>query len=189
MQSSIVILIIFGIVTLAVVFIYNGIISRANAAQRAWANVITQERQKNKIIPHLQLMTEQYQQFESGVQQKIAALRSALGGLSSDKMDTNKLEEVESATRNLVQGMHIAVENYPELKANEMFGKLMREIAEQQENIGAAIRIFNQNVEAFNNGIEMFPNSVVNNLLNKKTKLNTFSDNEAEAGFDYKPNF
>ena len=65
----------------------------------------------------------------------------------------------------------------------------MREIAEQQENIGAAIRIFNQNVESFNNGIEIFPNSLVNSMLNKKSKLNTFNDTEAEAGFDYKPNF
>ncbi|MDP5029919.1 LemA family protein [Paraglaciecola sp.] len=189
MNSSLVFLIVFGVVILAVILIYNGIISRANAAQRAWANVITQERQKNKIIPHLQTITDQYQQFESGVQEKIAALRSALGGLSSEKMDTAKLAEVESATRNLVQGMHIAVENYPELKANELFGKLMREIAEQQENIGAAIRIFNQNVEAFNNGIEMFPHSLVNSLLNKKSTLHTFNDSEAEAGFDYKPNF
>ena len=189
MNGSIVFLTIIGIVILAIIIIYNGIVSRANAAQRAWANVITQERQKNKIIPQLQAVTEQYQQFESGVQAKITALRSALGGLNSDKMDTGKLAEVESATRNLVQGMHIAVEAYPELKANEMFGKLMREITEQQENIGAAIRIFNQNVEAFNNGIEVFPNSLVNSLLNKKVKLNTFNDSEAEAGFDYKPNF
>lgn len=189
MDSSMIFLVLVGVIILAIIIIYNGIISRANAAQRAWANVITQERQKNKIIPHLQTVTEQYQQFESGVQEKITALRSALGGLSSEKMDTNKLAEVETATRNLVQGMHIAVENYPELKANEMFGKLMREIAEQQENIGAAIRIFNQNVEAFNNGIEIFPNSMVNSLLNKKSKLNTFNDTEAEAGFDYKPNF
>jgi LemA protein len=65
----------------------------------------------------------------------------------------------------------------------------MREIAEQQENVGAAIRIFNQNVEDFNNGIEQFPNSVINNMLNKKEKLNTFRDEEAESGFEYKPNF
>jgi LemA protein len=62
----------------------------------------------------------------------------------------------------------------------------MREIAEQQENIGAAIRIFNQNVKDFNNGIEVFPNSLVNSLLNKKTRVTPFHDSEAEAGFEYK---
>ena len=67
MDSSMVFLIVFGIIILAVVLIYNGIISRANAAQRAWANVITQERQKNKIIPHLQAVTEQYQRTKIGV--------------------------------------------------------------------------------------------------------------------------
>lgn len=189
MNMNMLFLAILGIVILSIIVIYNGIISRANAAQRAWANVITQERQKNKIIPHLESLSDQYQQFESSVQQQIASLRSALGHLSSDKMNTSQLAEVETATRNLVQGMHIAVESYPELKANEILIKLMREITEQQENIGAAIRIFNQNVEAFNNGIEVFPNAFINSLLNKKHKLNTFNDAQAASGFDYKPNF
>ncbi|MFP3480741.1 LemA family protein, partial [Burkholderia sp. SIMBA_057] len=80
------------------------------------------------------------------------------------------------------------VENYPELKASETYQKLMREITDQQENIGAAIRIFNQNVEDFNNGIEVFPNSLVNSMLNHKEKIKTFSDSQAEEGFEYKPN-
>jgi LemA protein len=65
----------------------------------------------------------------------------------------------------------------------------MREMTEQQENIGAAIRIFNQNVEAFNEGIEIFPNSLVNQMLNKQQRIDVFSDKQASEGFDYKPNF
>lgn len=64
----------------------------------------------------------------------------------------------------------------------------MREVTEQQENIGAAIRIFNQNVEAFNTGIEVFPGSLINSLFAKKTRLKTFTDSEAQAGFEYSPN-
>lgn len=57
----------------------------------------------------------------------------------------------------------------------------------QQQNISAAIRIFNSNVEDFNNGIEMFPNSLVNSLFNKKHKLATFRDTQADSGFEYRP--
>lgn len=70
-----------------------------------------------------------------------------------------------------MQGLNIAVEASPDLKASEVFNNLMREIAEQQENTGAAIRIFNQNVEYFNNGIQVCPNSLVNASLNKKAGL------------------
>lgn len=65
---------------------------------------------------------------------------------------------------------------------------MMREIAEQQENVGAAITIFNRNVELFNNSIQMFPGSLVNGLLNKKPAVTPFSDTEASSAFDYKPN-
>ncbi|WP_299998540.1 LemA family protein [uncultured Cedecea sp.] len=60
-------------------------------------------------------------------------------------------------------------------------------LSEQQQNISAAIRIFNRNVEDFNNGIEVFPNSLVNGLLNKKHKLDTFNDSQADSGFEYRP--
>ncbi len=181
--------IMFGLAVLLLIFvvvIYNGIVTRLNAVERGWANVITQERQKNKMIPHLEQVTEQFKQHEMGLQSSIAELRSGLARLQPGTIDTAALQQVEGSTQKLMQGLNIAVEAYPELKASEVFNNLMREIAEQQENIGAAIRIFNQNVEDFNNGIEVFPNSLVNSLLNKKTRVIPFHDSEAEAGFEYK---
>lgn len=172
-----------------ILVIYNGIIARMNAVERAWANVITEERQKNKIIPTLEGLVDQYKLHESSVLKDVTALRSALQELSSDTVNTEHLAAAEAKTSALLKGLNVVVENYPGLKASEVFNNLMREIAEQQENVGAAIRIFNQNVEDFNNGIEQFPNSVINNMLNKKEKLNTFRDEEAESGFEYKPNF
>ena len=184
-------LVIIGIIALLLVMviaIYNGIINRENAVKRAWADVITQERQKNKILPHIEQVASRYTEFEENVQTQIAALRSALAKLHSDRPDTQRLAEVEQQTRQLMQGINIAVEAYPELKASELFNNLMREISEQQENIGAAIRLYNQNVEDFNNGITVFPNVLVNNWFMHKQPVNTFTDQEAAAGFDYRPN-
>ncbi|MDX3774860.1 LemA family protein [Chromatiaceae bacterium AAb-1] len=174
-----------AILAVIIIVIYNGIITRLNAVERAWANVITQERQKNKIIPALEQLTEQYQLYESGVMTQITELRSALQNLSADDVNTASLAQAEQKTTNLIKGLQVAVENYPELKASETFSNLMREISNQQENIGAAIRIFNQNVEDFNNGIETFPNSLVNRQFNRKQKIQTFTDSEAEQGFEY----
>lgn len=176
------------VAVVAVIVVYNGIISRMNAVERAWANVIVQERQKNKMIPHLEEVVRQHRDFEAALQSKITELRSALHGLSPDHMDVGKLADAETKTTGLLQGLRVAVEDYPDLKSSETYRQLMREISEQQDNIGAAIRIFNSNVEDFNNGIEMFPNSLVNALLNKKTRLMTFADAQAQAGFEYSPN-
>ena len=183
-----ILLIVVAVVAIIVIGIYNGIIRRANAVERAWANVITQERQKNKIIPHLESVVKDYKEFEQGTLTKVTELRGALQGLDSDRIDTKQLQQAEAKTSELLKSINVTVEAYPELKASETFQKLMREITDQQDNIGAAIRIFNQNVEDFNNGIEVFPNSLVNGMLNRKEKVATFSDSEAEQGFEYKPN-
>lgn len=176
------------VVALIVVFVYNGIVGRMNAVERAWADVMTQERQKNKIIPHLEEVVKRYQAYEESLQTKITALRTSLQRLQAGNVDTDGLADTEQKTRHLMEALNVAVENYPELKASEAYNNLMREIAEQQDNIGAAIRIFNQNVEDFNNGIEVFPNAWINQWLNKKERIKTFTDSEAESGFEYSPN-
>ncbi|USD35887.1 MULTISPECIES: LemA family protein [Ferrimonas] len=188
MEISYVILGIIAFVILSIILIYNGIIGKFNAVDRAWASVLTQERQKNKIIPHVEKMVEKYKLHEATVLSDVTKLRSAIDGLNSDTVDAGQLAEAEKHTAGLMKGLNIAVEAYPELKASDTYLKIMAEISEQQEQIGAAIRIFNRNVEDFNNGIQMFPGSVINNLLLRKQAINSFTDPEAQAGFDYKPN-
>ncbi len=180
------------IVTLIVIVLvikrYNTIVANYNAVERAWANVITQERQKNKVIPHLEELTNQYKNFEHGILKQVTELRAAIEELDESSMNTTSLSRAEAKTRDLVSGLKVTVENYPELKASDIYSNLMKEISEQQENIGASIRVFNQNVEVFNNGIEFFPDSIINSMLNRKKKIDTFKDSEAESGFEYTPN-
>ncbi|MBT1450585.1 LemA family protein [Glaciecola sp. XM2] len=185
-------IIIIAIVVLAAVFvvgIYNGIISRKNAVERAWAGVITQERQKNKILPDLEQVVKEHKEFESSILENITKLRSKMNDLDDKQIDTQSLGEIESLMQAVKGGINVTVEAYPDLKTAGLMSNLMREMTEQQENIGAAIRIFNQNVEAFNEGIEIFPNSLVNQMLNKQQRIDVFSDKQASEGFDYKPNF
>lgn len=182
-------LVLIGLAVLAVVVgipIYNGIIKRKNAVERAWAGVITQERQKNQILPDLESVVKQHKEFESRTLEDITRLRSHLDKLDSSDINTQVLAEVESAMSAIKKGLQLTVEAYPELRTADLMQKLMKEITEQQENVGAALRIFNQNVEAFNSGIQVFPNSLVNQWFNRESKIKTFSDSEAESGFEYR---
>nr|WP_317246754.1 LemA family protein [Pseudomonas chlororaphis] len=85
--------------------------------------------------------------------------------------------------------MNLAFEAYPDLKSVTLLSNLMREVAEQEGNIGGAITLFNLNVEQFNNSIQMFPGSLINRLSLNKSLITPFSDGQASAGFEYKPNF
>lgn len=177
-----------AVVILLVVVIYNGIIKRMNAVARAWADVVVQERQKNNVIPALEKIAAEYKEYEASIMTQVTELRSSLKRLDTREVDLGTLAETRTKTVSLLSGLYAVAENYPDLKASDLFRNLMAEITEQQENVGAAVRIFNRNVEDFNNGIETFPNSLVNGVLNKKKKLDTFSDSQAESGFEYRPN-
>ena len=52
-------------------------------------------------------------------------------------------------------------ENYPELRATENFQQLSRELTELEDEIQAARRIYNSNVQSYNTKIQVFPNSIV----------------------------
>lgn len=183
------ILIIAVVLVIAFIVIRNNIVKNENATKRAWADVATFERQKVKILDDLTPLIESYGQFEQGTMTQITALRQNIMKLNTERQDVNTLEQIEQQTSQLLKGMNIQVEAYPELKANEIYQKLMHEITNQNENVGAAISIFNRNVEHFNNSIQVFPNNIVNGMTLNKKELKPFQDRTQDTNFDYKPNF
>ena len=177
------------IMLIIVIICYNMIISNKNAVVRAWADVITYERQKNNVLGDLEQAIKGYQAYEGDLQVKITLLRTALKEIKLDELNNKILKEVEEQTRALIKGINLALENYPNLKAVTLVQKFMKELAKQQENIAAAITIFNKNVEEFNNSIELFPGHLVNNFLNKLVTIELFVDQQALAAFEYKLNW
>lgn len=177
-----------ALVAFTVIGLYNSIIGGHNRAQRAWSDVLAFERAKTKVLEALLEHTKLFKEYESKVIETVTRLRSSISGLPKEA-NGEALETVERETKELLGGLRVAVEAYPDLKASEVVINLMREITEQQDNVAASITIFNREVERFNNSIQMFPGSLVNGLLNKNAAINTFADEAASSGFEYRPNF
>ena len=182
-------LIIIVLLIIAFIMIRNSIVKNENATKRAWADVASFERQKVKILDDLTPLIEKYSTFEQGTMTQITALRQNILKLNTERQDVGTLEQIEQQTSQLLKGINVQVEAYPELKANEIYQKVMREITNQNENVGASITIFNRNVEHFNNSIQIFPNNLVNSMTLNKKPLKPFNDRLQDTNFDYKPNF
>lgn len=184
--------IIFGIPVLIIIMIissYNSIISTFNTVKRSWADVNTYERQKVNILDSLEPLVSQYASHESSTLKDITALRQNIVDLNKKELDTDALTKVQQGTDQLIKGLSVTVENYPELKANTVYLDLMSQIKSQNENVGAAISIFNRNVEIFNSKIESIPTNIINGLLTKKSRVQEFKDSTAEKNIEYSPNF
>lgn len=186
--SVIITIAVVALVVLSIIGLYNGIIGGHNRAQRAWSDVLVFERAKTKVLEALLEQAKLFKEYESKVVETVTRLRSAISGLPKEA-NGEALEMVERETKELLGGLRVAFEAYPDLKASEVVNSLMREISEKQDNVAASITIFNREVERFNNAIQMFPGSLVNSFLNKKTAITPFTDDAASAGFEYRPNF
>lgn len=187
MDSSAIAIIGVLLLLLIVILYYNLIVARKNEVERAWASVITYERQKNQTIPKLESISADFKEYEQGLQTRIVMLRNAVAALDPQRVgETDALAEVERATRSLLGNLKVAVEAYPAVTAAGVVRNLMAEIARQQENIAAAIVIFNRAVERHNNCIEQFPGAMVNAALNHRSRISPFHDSAASAGFEYK---
>ncbi len=172
-------LLIPAVLIISFIIINNGIIRRKNMVVRAWSDVITYERQKNKTLPELERVAGQYQEHEAKLLEEITALRSTLARANTSDVDTSQLAQIEARTQSMLGSFNIAMEAYPNLEMAGVTKGLMKEISELQDNISAAISIFNGNVEAFNSGIQVFPNSFVNGLAAKEKPYKPFENKEA----------
>ena len=153
---------VIAIVLITCFVLYNGLVGKKNRVENAFATIDTMLKKRYDLIPNLVAMVKQYMKHESGVLTEITALRAkaTAGGVSSDeKVDLNN--RIGSA----LQGIMVAVEAYPELKANENFRHLQRTLNEVEEQISAARRAFNAAVTVFNNAVEMFPSNIMANMM------------------------
>lgn len=173
----------------AVIMMHNSIITAYNLCKRAWADVHTYERQKVAVLEALEPLLRQYAAHEGGTLKEVTALRAGIRALSATELDPHALAAIRTRTARLLEGLSVVVENYPELKASSLYQEQMKNIRDQNENVGAAIAIFNRNVEIFNSRIESIPGNLVNHYLTHKSRIDEFHDPLAAGNIAYQPNF
>lgn len=151
-------LIIIGIVILVVILMYNSLIGKKNQVDNISAGVDTVLKKRFDLIPNLVASVSRYMEHEQSILEKVTELRAQ--AMSPNLSDTQKIAFDAKLTAAL-GSITVAMENYPELKANENVMHLQRSLNEIEEQISAARRAYNQAVTDLNNAIEMFPTNLM----------------------------
>lgn len=178
-----------GITLLFVILIYNGIIQRKNRMIRAWSDVIAFERQKLTTLPTLEAKLKEYGAYERSLMESVTRFRTGLDALDKKEADVSQLGQVEADSRHLLRDLKLTAEAYPALQASNLVMSYLQEFSEIQANVRAGIGIFNSAVEDFNSGVQMFPWSLVNFVLNREDLVAPFTDSPAKRELEYQPNF
>lgn len=143
---------------LYVILTYNTLVALRNHIRDAWANIDTELKRRYELIPNLVATVKGYAAHEKEVFERITQLRSqcmaSQGNPSQQAADENQLVAA-------LQTMMLVVENYPQLKANQHFLALQKELINTEDRIQAARRFFNGNVRDYRNKCETFPSNLI----------------------------
>jgi LemA protein len=154
-------ILIVAVFLLAVIYIvltYNTLVALRNHIRDAWSNIDTELKRRYDLIPNLVATVKGYAAHEKDIFERVTSLRvqclASQGAPHEQAADENQLVD---ALRQLLA----VVENYPQLKADQHFVALQRELVNTEDRIQAARRFFNGNVRDYRNKCQVFPSSII----------------------------
>src|SRR6195256_1554834 len=135
---------------------YNTFVSQEEAIKAQWAQVESQLQRRNDLIPNLVETTKGFAQHEEGIYKDIADARSRLLAAKSPAETVEAANQQTSALGRLLA----VVENYPNLKSNEQFNRLMDELAGTENRIAVERMRYNEAIQAYNTSRGQFPSNL-----------------------------
>lgn len=154
----------------------NSLVNKKNQVENAFGSIDVQLKKRTDLIPNLVATVQQYMKHEAGLLTEITALRAQVTDPNASEGDRFA---AEGQLSNKLGSLNIAVENYPDLKASQNFMQLQGSMNEVEEQISASRRAYNAAVTSYNNGVEMFPSSIIASSKGYKRKA-VFEITEAE---------
>ena len=176
MSITIIILIVLAVIVLWVVLSYNGLITLTNRAKEAWADIAVQLKRRYDLIPNLVESVKGYAAHEKTTFQNVTEARTRAMSASG----TADKAAAENALAGTLKSLFAVAENYPELKANENFLQLQRELSDTEDKIQAARRFYNATVMALNTALQSFPGNLVASAFGFK-QMDLFELSAADA--------
>jgi LemA protein len=164
MNSTLIFIGVIALLVLILIGLYNTLVKLRNEVKNAWSQIDVQLKRRHDLIPNLIETVKGYMKHEQETFQKITAYRS-------QAMAAGTVGEKAAAEGMLGQALgqlNIAVENYPDLKANTNFLALQEELTSTENKISYSRQAYNDSVLALNNKIEMFPSNVIAGMFGFK---------------------
>ena len=175
MEILIVVLVIVALLAMFVLATYNKFINLRNKVEEAFSTMDVYLKKRWDLIPNLVETVKGYAKHEEGTLKEIVNLRSgAYDNMSTDeKVQTN--QQLSSGLSKLIA----LAEDYPDLKANQNFSELSKELSSLEDEIASSRKYYNAIVRKYNDKVQMVPSNIVAKMFNFVAKK-MFEVNETE---------
>jgi LemA protein len=164
MRSAIVMMLVGVAATLASGCSYNRFVGQEEAIKAQWAQVENQLQRRNDLIPNLVETVKGIAQQEKDVFGQIAESRAKLAGARTPEQTMEAANQQSAALSRLL----VVVENYPQLRSNESFNRLMDELAGTENRLAVERMRYNERVQEYNTARRRFPANVTAGIFGFK---------------------
>ena len=150
---------------------YNTMQANEEAVTAAWGNVESSYQRRSDLIPNLVEVVKGYAKHESETLQAVTEARAKVGSMQVSKdilnnpESLNKFQQAQGQLSGALSRLMVVVEKYPDLKANQNFMDLQKQLEGTENRINVARERYNAAVQTFNTSIRTFPNSMTNSLM------------------------
>lgn len=153
---------------LSLIMMYNGLIKKKNFVNEAFSGMDVALKKRHDLLPNLIETVKAYMKHEKDLLTEITALRSRA---MNPNLSVNEKVGAENQLSKAVGGLMVAVERYPDLKANTNFMQIQNTMNEVEFEIAGARKNYNSTVTDFNNAVEMFPTNIMAKLMGLTKRL------------------
>ena len=161
--------ILIGIIVLLFVYLlltFNSFVKLNNKVNEAFATMDVYLKKRWDLVPNLVETVKGYAKHEKDTLEEVIKLRSG------DYDEMNNEEKISANTKitNGISRIMALAESYPDLKANENFCDLAKELTKTEDEIAQSRKYYNATVRLFNNKVGMVPSNIVAGILGYKEK-------------------
>ncbi|MFA5996508.1 MAG: LemA family protein [Candidatus Paceibacterota bacterium] len=157
--TTTIILVIVAVLVLWVIVSYNGLITLTNRAKEAWSDINVQLKRRYDLIPNLVETVKGYATHESAAFENVTKARAAAMGATG--ASHTEQAQAENQLSGALKTLFAVSEAYPDLKANQNFLQLQKELGDTEDKIQASRRFYNTSVMTLNTAIQSFPGNLV----------------------------
>ena len=179
-----IILAIVVIVVIAIISIYNGLVSARIKVDNAWSQIDVQLQRRFDLIPNFVETVKGYAAHESETFEKITKLRTSWANAET----VAEKAELDNQLSGALKTIMAVSENYPDLKANQNFSELSEELRNTENKISFSRQFYNDSVTMYNQKLQLFPSNIIAGMFNF-TPRELFAVENAEVRKNVKVDF
>ena len=168
-MSGLIIGIIIAVVVLVLVVwlwaTYNGLVAARIRVREAWSGIDVQLRRRSSLIPNLVETVKGYAAHERETFEAVTRARAQLD-TARQSGSAAQAAQADNMLTSTLRSLFMVAEAYPDLKANENFKELQRELTDTEDKIAYSRQFYNTNVGNYNEKIAVFPNVLLAGMFN-----------------------